>query len=128
MVADPWSIANVGYKTYHSMVDRYRVVAFGWPMAADGSLKDPSDMGGLAKLKEQVGLLRAKKAGFRRITEGEWKVLKEARDAQVEAGELVLPQRKTRSDAGQKKRPSSINTDAHSSSKKVRNIEIRLSM
>lgn len=93
------------YRHYDTLVLYYKVEVFNWPMEDQSQMKDPSYLGGLSKLQERLDLIKKGKCGFRRLTDDAWEKWKQDREAAIEAGHVIVTQRKQRSDAGVKKRP-----------------------
>ncbi|KDN33888.1 hypothetical protein RSAG8_13028, partial [Rhizoctonia solani AG-8 WAC10335] len=105
MVTDRLDIGMVEYKNYINFVKENKVIMEGWPVKPDGSLVDPSSMG-LGKLEKLLKLLEnpSSGCGFKRLSENEWKEWTEKLDQEIVAGKIKLPTRKTRSDAGKKRK------------------------
>ncbi|CUA73045.1 hypothetical protein RSOLAG22IIIB_10489 [Rhizoctonia solani] len=105
VVTEPLDIGMIEYKNYISFAKENKVIMEGWPVKPDGSLVDPSSMG-LGKLETLLKLLENPNSGcgFKCLTENEWKEWTEKLDQDIKAGKVILPSRKTRSDAGKKRR------------------------
>ncbi|QRV77136.1 peflin [Ceratobasidium sp. AG-Ba] len=116
---EPDSIASVPWKKYWDLVQNYRVEAFNWPMNTDGSMKDPSHLGGgyglYTKYLEDV---KTRKRGFCRITDEVWEERMKERDELASAG-LIEP-RKPRSDKGKGKKQQAEPENLADSRKRLR--------
>ncbi|EUC59840.1 hypothetical protein RSOL_325580, partial [Rhizoctonia solani AG-3 Rhs1AP] len=110
-IVDPLEITMVEYKNYPNIIRQYKVVSNGWPTDDNGSLVDPGTMG-LGRLRAFTKLINDPTSGygFKRITDTEWKDWCKKYDQDVAGGTLALGKRKTRSDAGKKRKKDSSNT------------------
>ncbi|QRW03440.1 hypothetical protein RhiLY_02439 [Ceratobasidium sp. AG-Ba] len=100
---EPGSIASVPWKKYWDLVRTYRVEVFNWPMNTDGSMKDPSHLGGGYRLyTSYLEDIKTGKRGFRRITDEVWEERMKEHNELVSAG--VIDPRKQRSDKGKSKK------------------------
>ncbi|KAG8704173.1 hypothetical protein FRC08_002386 [Ceratobasidium sp. 394] len=101
-------ISSMIWKTYLETAQKYHVEVYGWPMEKDGSMKDPSNVGGYTELKGYVTRLKNKTTGFRRLTDSEYDAWVEKQ--QDELGEKFAESRprKERADKGQtrKRKPA----------------------
>lgn len=109
------------YKGYKSLVCLYKVEAFNWPMEDNGSLKDPSNLGGLSTLDQYLAWVKTKKAGFRWLTESDWTSFCDRYASTLATQENIRTTRKVRSDKGVKRRePPVINSALTQRNKNVR--------
>ncbi|QRV75563.1 hypothetical protein RhiJN_03578 [Ceratobasidium sp. AG-Ba] len=100
---EPGSIASVPWKKYWDLVRTYRVEVFNWPMNTDGSMKDPSHLGGGYRLyTSYLEDIKTGKRGFRWITDEVWEERMKEHNELVSAG--VIDPCKQRSDKGKSKK------------------------
>ncbi|KAG8689497.1 hypothetical protein FRC11_002291 [Ceratobasidium sp. 423] len=62
---------KMSYVNFKAIKETFGVDVFGWPMGEDGSMKDPSDLGGSQALRQWIVKVEAGKVGFSRMTKDE---------------------------------------------------------
>ncbi|KAG8754172.1 hypothetical protein FRC12_011280 [Ceratobasidium sp. 428] len=103
MATNPNAIPFVEYKNYHKTVKQYKVVVHNWPMKTSGQMMDPNTMG-LGQLQLLLRRIRDEDCGFKRLTEAEWNEWNERFESEIKSGAVEVSLRKTRCDAGKKRK------------------------
>jgi hypothetical protein len=86
---------------WRNVVRRYLVLIHGWP--ARFPFKNLSNSGSIGDLEDLLRMWRTGKIYWRKLSDEEFRKMDEQRDNDIEAGNIIEPKRRGRSDFGKRR-------------------------